>query len=40
MVELKKIKLYAGKSENIQVLAKVKILYCRQSAGKTRIRKI
>ena len=36
---MKKIQLYAGTSENIQVLEKVKILNCRQSAGKTRIKK-
>ena len=34
---MKKIELYAGKSENIWVLKKVKISNCRQSAGKARI---
>jgi hypothetical protein len=37
---MKKIELYAGTSENILVLAKVKIQDCGQSAGKTRIREV
>ena len=35
---MEKIELYAGTSENIQILLKkVKILNCGQSAGKARI---
>ena len=35
---MKKIELYAGTSENILILEKVKIQNCGQSAGKARIR--